>query len=110
VFDRVGGFKEPVKAHLLQLTPKVGNRIVGQQHHRVLVHVLAQILRVEVVGVQVRDVEIVAVAERVPVQGAVVGKREPRGEICRVDPGVAQDASGLGVDPETRMSDARDLH
>ena len=110
VFDRVGGLEEPVEAELLQFALQVGHREVGQQHDRVLVDVLAQVLRVEVVVVQVRDVQVVAVAEGVPVQLAVVREREPRREVRRVDPRVAQDASGLGVDPETGVPDAGDLH
>ena len=110
MFHRIGGFEEPVKADLLQLALQVGHREVGQQHDRVLVDMLAQVLRVEMVGVQMRDVQVVTVAEGVPVQRAVVREREPRGEVRRVDPRVAQDASGLGVDPETGVPDARDLH
>ena len=110
MLDRVGGLEEAVEAQLLQFAPQVGHRVVRQQHDRVLVDVLAQVLRVEVVRVQVGDVEVVAVAEGVPVQRAVVREREPRREIRRVHPRVAQDASGLGVDPETCMPDAGDLH
>jgi hypothetical protein len=52
MLDRVGGFEEPVKAQVLQLAPQVGHRIVGQQHDGVLVDVRAQVLRVEMVAVQ----------------------------------------------------------
>ena len=48
--------KNRVKAHLLEFALQVGHRVVGQQHDRVLVDVLAQGFRVEVVAVQVRDV------------------------------------------------------
>ena len=60
VLDRVRRLEEPVKAQLLQFALQVGHRVVGQQHDGVLVDVLAQVLRVEVVAVQVRDVEVVA--------------------------------------------------
>ncbi len=70
----------------------------------------AQQLRIEVVLVQMRDVEVVAVAEGGPVQAAVVGEDEPRTEVRRVDPWVAQDASRLGVDPKAGVADACDLH
>ena len=60
VLDRVGGLEEPVEAQLLQFAAQVGHREVGQQHDGVLVDVLAQVLRVEVVLVQVGDVEVVA--------------------------------------------------
>src|SRR5690625_3892851 len=62
------------------------------------------------VVVQMRDVEVVAVAEAVPVQPAVVREREPGPEVGRVDPRVAQNAARGGVDPKTRVSDAGDLH
>ncbi len=110
VFDRVRRLEEPMEAHLLEFALQVGHREVGQQHDGVLVDVLAQVLGVEVVPVQVRDVQVVDIAEGVPIQLAVVGEREPRGEVRRVDPGVAQDASGPGVYPKTGVPDARDLH
>ncbi len=110
VLHRVGGLEEPVEAQRLQLAAQVRHRVVGQQHHGVLVDVRAQEGRIEVVLVQVADVEVVAVAERVPVQLAVVREREPRREVRRVDPRVAEDAAGRGVDPETGVSDACDLH
>ncbi len=110
VFDRVGGLEEPVEAQLLQLAPQVGHREVRKQHDGVLVDVFGQVLRVEVVLVQVRDVQIVDLAERRPVERAVVGKREPGREVRRVHPGIAQDVSGLGVDAEAGVADARDLH
>ena len=54
VLDGVGGLEEAVEAELLQLAPQIGHREVGQQHDGVLVDVLAQVLRIEVVLVQVR--------------------------------------------------------
>ena len=110
VAHRVGGLVEPVEAQIRQGAAQVRHRVVGQQHHRVLVDVRAQRLRVEVVLVQVGDVEVVDVAEGVPVQAAVVGEREPGGEVGGIDPRVAQDAAGACVDPKARMSDAGDLH
>ena len=77
VLDRVGGLEEAVETQLLQFAPQVGYREVRQQHDGVFVDVLGEMLRVEVVLVQMRDVEVVAVAESVPVQLAVVGEREP---------------------------------
>jgi hypothetical protein len=110
VLDRVRRLEESMETDFLEFALQVGHRVVGQQHDRVLVDVVAQVLRVEVVAVQMRDVQVVDVAEGVPVQRAVVGEREPRCEVRRVDPRVAQDASGPGVDPETGVPDARDLH
>ena len=110
VLDRVGGLEEAVKAQLLQRISQIGHRIVRQQHHRVLVDVRSQKLGVEVVLVQVRDVQVVAVTQSVPVQRAVVREGKPGGEVGRVDPGVTQDAARLGLDQKAGMTDAGDLH
>src|SRR5262249_19892219 len=72
--------------------------------------VLAQVIRVEMVVVQMRDVEEVTVTERRPVERTVVWKREPRSEVGGVQPWVTQDASGAGVNAKARMPDAGDLH
>src|SRR5437588_12783349 len=60
--------------------------------------------------VQVRDVEVVAVAERVPVQCAVVREREPGCEVGRIHPGVTKDAARIGLDQKSGVAYARDLH
>ena len=110
VLDRVGGLEEPVEAERLERATQVGHREVRQQHHGVLVDVRGQVSRIEVVLVQVADVQVVAVAKAVPVQLTVVRERKPRREVGRVDPRVAEDAPGGGVDPEACMSDTCDLH
>jgi hypothetical protein len=107
---RIGGLDEPMEPQRLQRVLQVGNRILRQQHHRVFVDMLAQQLGVEVVVVQVRDVQVVAVAQAVPVQAAVVREGKPGREVGRVDPGVAQNAARLGFDPKAGMADACDLH
>ena len=110
VLHRIGGLEEVVKAQHLQRIFQVWHRIVRQQDGGVLVDVLGQQLGVEVVLVQMRDVQIVAVTERVPVQPAVVREREPRREVGRVDPGVAQNAAGRSSYPKAGVADACDLH
>ncbi len=110
VLHRVGGLEEPVKPQHLQRIFQVRHRIVRQQHDGVLVDVLGQQPGVEVVLVQVRDVQVVAVAQRVPVQAAVVRERKPRREVGRVDPRVAQNAAGRSIDPKAGVADACDLH
>src|SRR5581483_10496122 len=110
VRHRIGGLEKPMEAKLFQFTAKILDGKVGKQHDGVLVDVLAEVARVEVVVVQVRDVQVVAVAERIPVQRAVVRKRKPGGEVRRVHPRVAQDAAGPRVDAEAGVSDAGDLH
>ena len=99
-----------MEADFFESTLEVGHGEVRQQNHRVFVHVLGEQPRVEMVQVQMRHIEVVAVTQGGPVQAAVVGEDEPGGEVRRVDPRVAQNASRCGVDPETGVSDAGDLH
>ncbi|CAB4916045.1 unannotated protein [freshwater metagenome] len=110
VLDRVGGLVELVEAELLQLVLEIEHRVVRQQHRRVLVDVFGQVLRIEVVLVQVRDVEVIAITQLVPVQARVVGEREPRRVEGRVHPRIAQDAPRLGPNMESRVPHAGDLH
>ena len=110
VLDRVGGLEEPVEAERFECATQVGYREVRQQNHGVLVDVSGQVSWIEVVLVQVADVQVVAVAKVVPVQPTVVRERKPRREVGRVDPRVAENAPGGGVDPEACMSDTCDLH
>ena len=95
VLHRIGRLEEAVKPQGLQRAPQVGHREVGQQDDGVLVDVGGEVGRVEVIGVEVADVEVVAVAERVPVQGAVVGKRKPGCEIGGIHPRIAENAANL---------------
>ena len=89
----------------------VPGREVGVQDHRVLADVLCQVLRVEVVAMQVGHVEVVALAEPLPVQPGVVGEREPRREERRIHPRVAQDRPRLlCLDEHARVSGASDPH
>ncbi|CDZ88344.1 hypothetical protein RHRU231_40094 [Rhodococcus ruber] len=110
VLDGIGRLEELREPELLELATQVRDREVGQQHRRVLADVLAQVLRVEVILVQVRDVQVVDVAERTPVQLRVVREGEPRREVRGVDPRVAQDRSRFGLNVEPGVSDAGDLH
>ncbi|BDH55213.1 hypothetical protein MTP03_01520 [Tsukamurella sp. PLM1] len=110
VLHRVLRLEELREAQLLQLAPQVRDGVVRQEDGGVLVDVLDQVLRVEVVAVQVGDVEVVDVAERLPVQLGVVREREPRREVGRIDPRIAQDGACGGGDVETRVPDAGDLH
>src|SRR5690606_37159811 len=86
------------------------HRVVGQQDGRVLVHVPAQRVGIEVILVQMRDVQVVDVAESVPVETGVVREGHPRGEVRGRDPRIAQDGPRSGLDVETGVSDAGDLH
>src|ERR1700677_1101996 len=89
---------------------QVGHRIVGQYYHRVRVDVCAEVPSVEVVLVQMRDIQVVAVAQSVPVQPAVVREREPGCEVGRIHPWVAQNAASMGLDQKAGVADTRDLH
>ena len=62
---------------LAQRVLQLGRRELRQQHRRLLRHELAQVLRVEVVAVQVRDEQVVGLAVALPIQLGVVRKREP---------------------------------
>ena len=110
VLDRVLGLEEPRETQFLEFATQVGHRVVGQQYGRVLVDVLGEVLGVVVILVQVRDVEVVAVAEGVPVEAGVVGEREPRPEVGRVHPRIAQDRARRRLDVESGVTDAGDLH
>src|ERR1700730_13117059 len=95
----IGRLEEVVEPQHLQSIFQIRHRIVRQQDGGVLVDVLGQQLGVEVVLVQMRDVQIVAVTQRVPVQPAVVRERKPRREVRRVAPRVAQNAAGRSIYP-----------
>ena len=110
VLDGVFRLEELVEAELLEFTLEVRHRVIGEQDCGVLVDVRDQILRIEVVLVQVRDVEVVAIAQRVPVQLCVVGERHPGRKIRRGHPWITQDGSGLGLDVKSCVADAGDLH
>ena len=61
VLDGVLGLQEPMEAQGFQLPLEVGYGEVGQQDHGFLVDVFGEQSRIEVVRMQVRDVEVVAV-------------------------------------------------
>src|SRR6185437_4141050 len=71
---------------------------------------LAQELWVEVVVVHVRDEEVGGVADLCQVQMLVAGEREPRGEIRRVEPGVAEDTAVARLDEQACVADEGNLH
>src|SRR5262249_10724087 len=72
--------------------------------------VLAQLLRVEVIAVQVGDEQIVRLSERVPIQLRVVREREPGAEVGRVHPRVGQDGAVRGLDQHAGVAEASDTH
>ena len=80
---------EPAKTQLGQRPPQLISRIVRQQHGRALVH-RAQCVRVEVVAVQMRHVQVIGLPVGVPIQRRVVREREPGREVGGTAPGVAQ--------------------
>ena len=110
VLDGVLGLEELVKAQCLQLALQIGHREVGQQHYGVFVDVFGQECGVEVIFMQVRDIEVIAVAKGGPVKVAVIGEDKPRSEIGRVKPRIAQNAPRLCVDSKAGVADAGDLH
>ena len=110
MLDGVLGLEELVKAQRLQLPLEVWHRKVRQQHHGVGVHVLSEQGWVEVVGVQVRDVQVIAIAYGRPVQRTIVREHEPGAEVGGVEPRIAQHAARPGIDSETGVADTGDLH
>ena len=106
----VGRPHEVPEAERLELAREEVDAELGEQHPGLFVHVAREPGRVEVIAVEVRDVEVVAVAEALPVELGVVREREPRREVRRVHPRVAQDAARGRVDPHARMAGTRDPH
>lgn len=74
MLNRIGGLVEAVETQLLQLDSQIGHRKVREQDDSVLVDVRRQMLGVEVVLVQMRDVEVIAVTQCVPIQVLLSGK------------------------------------
>ena len=108
--DTALGAHEVPEAQLAQLVLELVGGVVRQQDAGVLRDVVAQVDRVEVVAVQVRDVEVVAVPEGVPVQLGVVRERHPRREERRVHPRVAQHAAARGLETHPRVPDSGHPH
>ena len=103
----VGGLDEPPEAEVVELVAEVVDRVVGQDDGRVLRAVLAQPVRVEVIVVEVADVEVVGAADRPRVDPVVGREREPRPEVGGVEPRVAQDAAGPGLEVQRRPGRGR---
>ena len=87
---------EAVESERGERLAQVVERVVGQQDGRVLVDVLGEEARVEVVVVEVRDVQEGRVADTLRVDAVVGRERVPGAEEGRVEPRVAQDADAAG--------------
>ena len=97
-----------VKPSSSQLVAQFRRRVRRQQHRRLLADEAREVRGVEMVPVQVGHVEVVAVAERLPVEPGVVRERKPGREVRGIDPRVAQDAARRRVDPHARVTGAGD--
>ena len=104
------GLEEPVEAQRLQVTLEVGTGKSGSSTTASLLTWSVNNCGVEVVLVQVRDAEVVASTQRVPVQAAVVGKDEPRGEAAGGSPTGRTECSPAAVSIRNPAADAGDLH
>ena len=102
--------EESREAQELQPFAQVRHREVGQQHGRGMRHVIAQQDRVEMVLMQMRHIQVIGLPETSPVQPAVVREDEPRIEVARVRPRIAQDAPVRGVNPQPGMAQVGNLH
>ena len=101
---------EASEAERLELPVHEVERMVRKDHRRVLGHVVAQEVAVEVVPVDVRDVEVVRVPERRRVELLVGRERHPRGEVGGVEPRVAENRAVARLDVEAGVTEERDLH
>ena len=106
----IDALDEPREPERPKLLLEVVERVGREQHRRVLVDVVAQVARVEMVVVEVRDVEIRRVPDALGIDAVVGREREPRAEERGVEPGVAQDADALRFHEEARLAEERDLH
>ena len=104
------GLEERGEPALAQLVLQLARRVLGEQDGGPLVDEALEMGRVEVVPVQVGDVEVVGVAQALPVEQRVVGEREPGREVGRVHPRVTQDAAGRCVDTQAGMAGTGDPH
>ncbi len=107
----VGQSPQVRESEVTQFRLHVTGRKVRIQHDGVLADMVSEVLGVEMVPVQVRHVQVVAVPQPVPIQAGVVGEGEPRGEVRGVHPGVTQDGpGGLCLDEDARVTGAGDPH
>jgi hypothetical protein len=104
------GLDELVEAEGPQFRLQLVGRVFRQQDGGVLADALGEVLLVEVVAVQVRDVQVVGLPERVPVEPRVVGEGVPGREVGGVHPGVAQDRSCCGLDEHAGVASTGDSH
>ncbi len=104
------GLEERGEAERPQLVLHLGGGELRQQDGGLLADEPLEVLGVEVVAVQVRDVEVVDVAEGLPVELGVVREGEPGGEVRGVDPRIGENAARRRVDPHARVPGTGDLH
>ena len=104
------GLQEAVEAQRLELLAQGIERVGRQDDRGVLVAVRRQPLRVEVVMVQVRHVEVGRVADRLGVDRVVPREGEPRGEERRVEPRVAQDGGTRRLDVQACLAQEGHTH
>ena len=102
--------QEAVEAQRLELLAQGVERVGRQDDGGVLVAVRRQPLRVEVVVVQVRHVEVGRVADRLGVDAVVAREGEPRGEEGRVEPRVAQDGRTRRLDVQACLAQEGHTH
>ena len=107
---RVLGAHELGEAERPELTLQQFDTELGQQDPRLPAHVAREPLRIEVVAMQVRDVEVVGRGERRRVERVVSGEREPRAEVRGREPRVAQHRAGTGLHEPTGVTEEGDAH
>ena len=83
------------------------------EHRGVAAHMVRQPFLVEVIGVDVRHVEVVGAfhpLEQVGGQLVVTREDEPRAEERRREPGIAEDRTELGLDEDAGVADGGGAH
>ena len=107
------GSDELHESEVAQATLELPRRIPGEQDRGVPADVVDEPRLVEMIGVDVRDVQIVGVLDALHQPGleqVVAGEDEPRAEEGREEPWVADDGPGFGLDEDPGVADGGSSH
>ena len=101
---------EAIEAEIGEAPTQLVHGKVRKEDRRVLVDGAGQELGVEVVVMQVGDVQVIGRADRVEVDGLVAREGEPGPQVGRREPGVTENASPLGLDEQTGVTEKSHAH
>ena len=108
--DEILRLDEPVEAQPLELLAEGLERVGGQQDLGVLVAMLGQPARIEVIVVEMADVEVRGRADDPRIDAVVGGEGEPRREVRGVEPRIGEDADALRLEEEPGLAEECDPH